>query len=327
MSTFADIKRIVSSQDKTTAIRLDDDLKLTVRTEKSGAHTDHQYNFSNVKEGQQIDTTDPIGWIQVAKDDDTEVGIIGVNVYHAENEHDTVPAEGQYWYNPSSQYWPASAAQPGKTLATDPSFKDTVQTFPQIIFNISSAGALVSGNTVGEVSIPSATIIDTRRSELKNKINLLVTDPMLPAITGFTSFAVIDQITVSGLREDLVNDYPRRLQSFWTWIEMLTRAISIDANLSSDEYYALLLGEVSLNIWSVFERLDRRSAADIRNGANSRNGWAFHGFGTVSQANPQAPWVYALPTGTTWRLVRNNNINIGSTASVTQFNWITWLRT
>lgn len=342
MSTFVDIKRISSKTDKTTAIRLDDDLKITVRTEKSGSHTDHQANFTGLQEGQSVDTTDPIAWVQVSKDGDEEVAIIGVNVYHAEDEHDTVPAEGQYWYDPSTHYWPATAAQPGKTLATNPEFKDTVQTFPTVIFNISSAGNLISGNSVSATTISSTELVNYRRSLLKNKLSMKAMDPFLPFIMGGYSLNPIGPasttVPLSPSADTVVTvqqDLARRQQGFTFWLEMLTRAISVDANLSSDQYFALLDGEISLNSSDVFKEMDRRLAEQIAD-ATPRIGWQFRKFGDVSQANLQSPWIYSSPTSETidetdqtgWAAEHDANISIGSVVpqAVTD-NWLLWLRT
>ena len=328
MSTFVDIKRIISNTDKTTAIRLDDDLKITIRTEKSGVHTDHQADFSNLQEGQSIPTTNPIGWVQVTKDGSQEIGMIGVNVYHAEDEHDTVPEEGLYWYNPSTNYWPSTAAQAGKTIAPNPSFQDPypVQSFPTVIFNISTAGALPAQNNVNTTPIPSTEIISNRRSILKRNLNMIISDPMLPAIIGLTSFAVINdlRIPVQSSQITLENDYPRRLQSFWTYLEMLTRAISIDSNISDDQKFALLNGETSISPWDIFEQIPRDTAQRIR-GVASRDGWTFNHFGSVARANPQSAWVYTAPSSP-WSRTVDSTFNIGSTSPVTQYNWITWLR-
>ena len=83
MSTFVEIRPIESPDTKTTAIRLDEDFKLTVRTEKGGSHTDRQYNFSGLLEGQHVAETNDVASVRISKSGTDERAIVAVSTYHA----------------------------------------------------------------------------------------------------------------------------------------------------------------------------------------------------------------------------------------------------
>ena len=337
MSTFVDIKRVIDKDKKTTIIRLDDDLKISIRSEISGAPTDSQFNFTGLQEGQMVSPNDPqdvINSIQVAKDGTEEVAIIGVNVYHAEDEHDTVPAEGQYWYNPDNQYWPSTAAQPGKTLAADPSFKNVVQTFPETIFNIS--GILTqhpfrTGNSVGATTISNDDLRNYRRSQLKMKLNAILNhDLFMSTMDGASLVTVItpSSTTVPSSGGDVieVKELARRRQAFWFRLEMLTRAVAIDSNITNNQRFSLLDGEISINFQDVFKKINPALNGLIAVTGDNRTGWNFHRLGSVASSSPYAYTAPVLSTAV-WNSTLETSINIATPPDEVTDNWIGWLRT
>ena len=337
MSTFIEVRRVVHASEKTTAIRLDDDLKVTVRTEKAGTETDHQVNFTGIKEGVQIATTDPYHYVQLAKQGTDEVATIGVNVYYAEGDESTVPENGTYYYNPSTHYAFGGTAEQGKSEAPDPSFEGTSQTFPQLIFNISTLGALPTGNTVAAVTIQSEYSrlgnTATRRSYLKGLI--LENTIEHPNYPQWLAGNFLTPLTSASNLGALVN-YQRSLQALSYYPEMLTRAVSIDGNLTgsnAERKFNLLEGMAKLNLGVIYEKNDVADLAneiattdgsgDLVRRSSTRDDWHFMRLGTIAPGNSGA---YSAPGS--WNPAPESIITMtGSIAVIgADHNWQDWLR-
>ena len=111
---------------KTTGVRIDDDFKITYRTETGGAATDVQVNFSGLLTDQTFQGSPPIRQVRTAKVGTSEQGIIELLVYHAPYEENKVPPAGMYWYNIKNHYPFDGPPEQGKTclLYTSPSPRD-----------------------------------------------------------------------------------------------------------------------------------------------------------------------------------------------------------
>ena len=306
MSTFVEIRREVSSSKKTTACRLDDDFRITVREEETGKDPEHyQFNYSGLEEGEQLDgsdVSDPIAWVRVGKLGTDARCNIAVKVYHAADEADTVPEPGFYWYDTSRQYAFRGAADPTKPggEAADPIFPDTAQTFPTTIFNISAAQELVDhplpvGNTVA-VSFTQQRLfaklgsIEARRSHLKTNIRAYLDNRDFPLwIAG----SLNEQATTTNSFLTV-----ERIQSFVWWLEMLTMAISVDGNLNDERKFNLLQGESTLDAGDVISKISNFSQGPQteRLPSADRSAWTYRRMGSVAAA---APYAYTKPTEVT----------------------------
>ena len=331
MSSFVLIDPVPHASWVTRAVRLDGDFTLSVAVDKGGTVSYSYYNLQGIP--------DDYTYKPSPADENLEEAVIS-----KDGTNESVVFRIKMYYNASDEtledYQIPRAWTYGVTIDKDNYLPGTLldsisQTFPVTIWNTLKTGQNPpSTNTASAVSFDSQYTrlgsIERRREYLKEKMRNTVFDPMIGPITGFTSFRPIGEISVSAPPPpgniNLDNDWPRRIQSFWTWLEMLTRAISIDSNLTSEQKFVLLDGEIGLSLWDIFERLDRDLCRQIR-GSASRDGWNFRKFGSVSQANSQSPWIYTAPVqASLWSTTIETNIDIGSSATATQYNWKNWLR-
>ena len=297
MSTFVEIRPIESPDTETTWIRLDGDFKLTVRTEKGGSHTDRQYNFSGLLEGQHVAETNDVASVRISKSGTDERAIVSVSTYHAAGDEGSIPPAGMYWYN-----WQTTDLKD----APDPAFQQETQVFTTI-FNISTAGALPVGNSVAS-TVPARLYgqlgtTAARREYLKAKL-----------------LATIDSRDVAFW---LAGNSAERSSAFARYLEMLARGISVDGNYDTELKFNLLDGEVGLN----GELIARRIApAVVQSGgalaSTVRSNWQFARLGNVG-AN--TPWTYSPPTGASWTASTDARITMsGVSGNLT--DWRTWLR-
>ena len=342
MSTFIEVRPHIHETRRTTAVRLDDDFKITVREEETGkAPVHYQFNFSGVEEGQVIDgnrVTDPVAFVRAEKLGTDARGYIAVNTYHAADEATTVPAADFYWYNVKTHYEFGGMPVAGKAEAVNPAFEGTAQTFPTTIFNISSSDELRDhplpvGNTVAVSFTPQRLYeqlgtLTARREHLKQliKINHVNHPHFQLWLTGF-DIDVTERFS-TGLRA--------KQAIYWTWLEALTRAISVDANLQDTTSPIATVGEEKFNLFAGDAAL---SGADIMNKADSfvytscvgtppenRNLWTFVRLGASASS---APYAYTAPTGNSWgrnQAVAVNQITLRTGVSIpSDTSWLDWL--
>lgn len=333
MSTFPDIRPRVHATKRTSGVRIDDDGKITVRVEEGGVATDHRFNFTGLLTDQSFQGTDPIGLVRAGKLGTQERIVIEVFTYHAEGEEDKVPVAGQYYYNIKSHYPFGGTPEQGKTEAPNPNF-NTPQTLPVTIFNESTLAGWTTGNTVAS-AITNPRIygqlgsVTARREYLKAKLLAILENRDIPFIFGGGSIPVIppdtlvDPMRLTGTHISATNILDRREQSFIFRLEMLTRAISIDSNLTDEGKFNLLEGEIDLPIEDVFSKVALSTAGDIA-GTRARTGWHFR---KVNSVGPAPSYKYPdPPSGATWATTYDANIDLGSSAPAGVLNWRQWLR-
>ena len=326
MSTFIEIRPTQHATIKTTGVRIDGNFKVTVRTETGGVATDHKVNFSGLLTDQTIQGSPPIGQVRVGKIGTQERVIIEVLAYHAAGEEDKVPSAGQYWYNIKNHYPFGGTPEQGKTVSPNPSFEGTAQTFPIVIFNESTLTAWTANSATS--TVPSRLYgqlgtLANRRDHLKQLILRNVDNPLFPI---WISRPLLAPATTA----DHLLEHGQRQETLIYWLEMLTRAISIDANLGLERQFNFLAGECGLDGGEVITRANSLTGSQIYNGSSSRNGWRYQRLGSVG-AN--TPWTYSPPTGNSWTPQRydnvaNNEISLSTANAIGAgtLDWVTWLR-
>ena len=345
MSTFIEVAPEESQDTQTTIVRIDDDLKISVRQMKGAARTDMHLNFSNMDVGDELATyPEPVASVRITKLGADNRATIVVKCYYLEGEAHTVPAAGVYWFDPSKQYNP-ELGDPGdgRTAGPDPVFEGTTQQFPVLIFAPDTITPTLPANTASALAVPTRytqlATLPARRQHLRTALLQRINDARLPWILAGATLAPIAAKTTPvnlpqtgpNLRTtaETINiteerELARRQQSLSYWFETLARAISVDANLNTEAKFNLLDGEVGLDTGRVFARMPLTLAASIA-GTRTRTDWQFHRFGSVAGTSPHA---YIAPThNTLWGVTRDTGIDIGSAvpAPVTE-NWINWLR-
>ena len=320
MSIFVDIIPTVHATDKMTGLRIDDNFKLTYRIEKAGAATDTRVNFTGLLTDQTFQGTAPIGQVRIGKLGTQERVVIEVLAYHAQDEEDTVPPAGLYWYNVKSNYPFGGPAEQGKTEAVNPNFT-TPQVFPIIVFNESAiTPAWTTGNTVAS-SVPARLYgqlgsLAARRQHLKTQILANLENPYFPLwVAGYRLPPSTDAGTLL-----------TRIQAQETLVvllEMFTRAISIDDNLATERQFNLLNGETGLDLGDIHASVSSLLGNAIYN--SSYESWSYRRLGNVG-AN--SPWTYSPPTsGNDWLGSTDSPSLIDLTSAPSAVNdWFTWLR-
>ena len=337
MSTIVQFIPTEHATIKTTGVRIDDDFKITYRTETGGVATDVQVNFSGLLTDQTFQGSPPIRQVRTAKVERTEQVIIELLVYHAPYEEDKVPPAGMYWYNIKNHYPFDGPPEQGKTRAPDPAFTTETQNFNHpngiTIFNESAIDpGWTTGNTIA-TSITQTSLfgqlgtVEARRRHLKSRLTAIIDDPNLPWIMAGTSVSTITPTSftdISGESGTIITEQaelPRRQQSFTYRLEMLARAVSIDSNLTDESKFNLIDGEIGLPIADVFSRLSMSTAGDIA-GSRPRANWHFRKVNSVGAA-PEYKYPDP-PTALIWTTTYDAFIDLNASAEV--LNWVQWIK-
>ena len=321
MSTFVEIIPTQHATIQVTGIRIDEDFHVTVRTETGGVATDNRFNFTGLLEGQAFDGTSPIGQVRASKIGTQARVVIQVYAYYAPDKEDSVPVSGLYWYNTKNQYRFGGPFEVGKTEAADPAF-NTPQSLPVTIFNQSSLAAWSSGNSAN-TSVPSSLYgqlgnLTARRNYLKGRILRNINHPTLPMWIAGGGISAKDDTDVSEL---LV--HVQRLQAIPYWLEMLTGAISVDANLATEQKFNLLEGEAGLSVLEVLQKTGTTFAHNI-DGSGNRDTFTFRSLGSVASSSP---WKYTAPSGGTWAdSDASSTISMSGSQAGAGIDWVSWLR-
>ena len=303
----------------TTAVRIEDDGIIVCRTEESGGAVDRRFNFSSYTEGTVVDIAqDPIRSVSVQKLGTDARIIIEVYEYYDQNlKAEEIPEERDLWYSytTAANMIPSDTLPQGATPST-PVYvlwkSDGTPASPTLPWNINDESTPLArlyarlGSTA------------ERRQYLKDKLLSKYTDPDLNAIMMGSSLLRIvpDSVSYNTPASDPPNnhsytnqkDHPRANQSMIYRMEMLARAISADVNLDSEAKFNLLDGEISLENWAVFLKVDR-GLNGLINPTGNRTDWRFQRLGSVSSSSPYAYTAPSINTGS-WTATYDTSINI-----------------
>ena len=269
---------------RTTAIGIEDDGIVRIRVEEGGSNVDRRFNFSSYPEGTSVSITqDEIRDVDVLKLGTDARFVIEVKEYYDENlKPEEAPEERDLWYaydtaadsipdddatqtkSPSNilyVLWKSGGTPSSPTIAWPNPFTDESNPLPRIFTRLAS--------------------VAERRNYLKGKLLDKVSDmfSLLMTICGEkneTAYAqksdIVDEDGSSIIRiiQDL--DHPRRMQGFAFRLETLTRAISVDSNLTDERKFNLLDGEIGLDNGDVFSKMNRAVAGTIFNSSKPRAG-------------------------------------------------------
>ena len=333
MSTFIEVRPEENADTKTTYARIDDDLKITTRTEKGATHTDYQFNYTGVDVGIDITTSEPVEYVRVTKIGDDVRATIGLKCYYLPGEASTVPAAGTYWYNPSTHYNPELPAEMGKTAAANPTFEGTTQTFPTIIFNTATDDSTIATtNTATAPTIPRLYArlgsLEARRAYLKRKL-LAIVDSQEFLFTLWGRDKGLTTSTGTADRAIDVINYMRTIQVFVRWYKLLALTLSIDVCLNTERKFNLINGQLDLNPEDIKVGLEETFIHVPPINLAVITGWRFEGFGTVAATEP---WAFSH-TGNTYTFLNHQGVigfNAASLSSRLRANngaeWLNWLR-
>ena len=321
---------------RTTAIRIEDDGIIVCRTEESGAAVDRRFDFSSYTEGTVVEIPqDPIRSVSVQKLGADARIFIDVYEYYDENlKPEEAPQEEQLWYayNTAANMIPSDTAPQGATPST-PVYvlwkSGGTPSSPTLPWNIN--------DEVTPLARPFTRLgsVAERRNYLKTELVNKISDlfSLLMIICGEkneTAYAQIStEINEGGdnnvtIIQDL--DHPRRMQGFAFRLETLTRAISVDSNLTDERKFNLLDGEIGLDNGDVFSKMDRAVAGTIFNSSKPRSGWNFVRLGNAAATSPFA-YTPPVQNTATWNATADATIEIHTgVPQAVEDNWKLWLR-
>ena len=336
MSSFAEFEPVPHATKLTPFVRIDNDFSFTIVINDNGTLTTHYYNLQGMPDEFNYKPNPPDDVLveaRLAKDGTDESMVFRVNMFFNDND-DTL----EDWEIPHAWIYNSAVDKDNYLPAELPATVN--QVFPIVIWNqLTSQQTAPGANTVSATTFDSTYTtlgnVTERRKYLKHKLRGKTDDPMLPFIAMGSSVnpIVAKETTLSQNTQQrrqvefTVTDdreHARRMQGFAFRLEMLTRAISVDSNLSTEGKFNLLVGEVDLDNADIFRKMSLSLNGDIAD-QQPRSGWTFRKFGSVASSSP---FKYTAPTGMTlWSTTADADIDIGSNVpdDVTS-NWLLWLR-
>ena len=303
---------------RTTAVIITNDGIIRTRVEDPvGTATDKQFNFSSYAEGtfREINN-EPVVSVSSEKIGTNSRFIITVNEFYDPTlVGENAPQERFLWYD-------------YKTKANEAPSSTAAQTFPINTFWTSGGSPAVPtiafpGSYTDETIAPlnlytSLANVDNRRNYLKGRILRNINHPTLPMWIAGGGISAKDDTDVSEL---LV--HVQRLQAIPYWLEMLTGAISVDANLATEQKFNLLEGESGLSVLEVLQKTGTTFAHNI-DGSGNRDTFTFRSLGSVASSSP---WKYTAPSGGTWAdRDASSTISMSGSQAGAGIDWVSWLR-
>ena len=285
MSTIIKLVPKAHATKRTTVVQATNDGVIRTRVENPvGTDTDKSFNFSTLAEGDPS----PAANEPVVRVDTQKIGTVAsyvievTNFYDESLTGDAVPTEYFIWYD-------------YKTKADEAPDSETAQTFPTTVL-WTTAGTPQSptralsptAQTVGRL-YQNLGSLEARREHLKGNIRDYIDSPdwgiwmagslNIPAVVANNFVSV------------------RTRQEFVFWLEMLARAISVDANLDTERKFNLLNGESTLSPKEIVVRAEGFVFGGNLNTmfTYDRNNWTYRRFGTVAATTP---YDYTAPTYT-----------------------------
>ena len=330
MSTIIKLIPEAHATKRTTWIRLTGDGQITTRVEDPiGTDTDKSFDFSSMNEGDPSPpANEPFQFIDAGKIGTHARYIIGISEFYDQSlTGNSIPQERFIWYD-------------YKTKADDAPDSEAIQTFPiNVLF--STAGTPDSPTRALSVTTQTTSRIygslgttAARREYLKQLIRVNHVDHK-----DFQNWLAGFQYSdVTNIDSTLNLDQSRL--TYWIWLEMLTRAISVNTNLEDtttpttigERKFNLLAGDASLSGVNVFNHLGSNLLDEIIESSNNRTGWTFIRLGSVADASP---YTYTKPTvETDWGFtnsaaneVANTEITVRSGTTIPSgTSWLDWLR-
>ena len=326
MASFIEITPLAHATKVTRLVRIDNDFKVTVSVDDDGTLSHHYFNFTGIPDEFTYRPDPPDANLleaRLAKDGTDEDLVTRINMFYNATDNAL-----EAWQIPQPWIYgepiTKDAYLPGKLPEL------VSQSFPLVIWNTlkdtqTAPGANTASALTFERRYAQLSTIAERRTFLKNQIHTLATDEMLPLLAMGSGIPVLAFESTREFPVEYVYPFARRMQSYMYWLEMLTRAISVDTNLGTEAKFNLLAGESGLKITDIVPRLPLTLAAAIAPQA-AYTQWRFQRFGSVGS---NTPWPYTAPSTDpgTWVAVRDTAMEIGASvpAAVTE-NWFHWLR-
>ena len=333
MSAFVRFVPTTSTTKITQLVRIDNDFRLTVGINTGGTVSYSFYNFMGIPSDYTYTPNpadDNVVESQLAKDGSSETLVTTIKMFYNESDQSLAPE-----HIPRAWTYGEAIDKDNYLPGTLP---DSVnQSFPLVIWDTVPDGENYS-TQVNNAMAPAVLgnslytrlgTVAARRLYLRNKIFAILRDPdLMWLLGGGTMGALAPQSVNSQTPTDVIFTFSQKVQGFWFWLEIITRAISHPTNLqgaNGERNFNLLDGELSLDIVQLIGKIPTTLPGNIADVA-SRPGWDFRRFGSVSSSSPYA---YTAPSYNQDPIPSHldTTINIGSMVpSAVTTNWLSWLR-
>lgn len=321
MSTIIHVVPVAHATKRTTGIAIENDGVLRTRVEAPiGTAVDKRFNFATdtatstaYGEGTSaVINNEPVVLVAAEKIGTTARFIIQVTEFYAATLlGDDAPQERYLWYD----YKVKAEDAPDSTVTQTASPSSPLWVLwssggtpaaPTVAFNV------VAQNTKLASEYTRLATLAARRETLKLALQADVFNPALPVW--------------------LVDNSEDERSAFIRRFEMLTRALSIDANLNTEAKFNLLAGEIGLDAYTVAMRISSSivsgGGVGSLHGAD-RGGWQFFRLGSLG-TGPAFP--YSPPSTTNYIAYTSDVAGItlsGVPAAVSANDgrgWLDWLR-
>ena len=306
---------------RTTGLWILDDGRIGTRVEDPAGtttlanRTDKTFNFSLWPEGtsQVIVNNEPLTFVSVQKLGASARFIMSTQLFYDETlEGAAIPQTQYLWYpytvdekdappdsdpttatpsNPVYVYWSSGGTPASPTLAFGP--------------QAHSVGIETQWSIQGNLA--------NRRQYLKTLILNQINHPNMPQWLAFNT------VTFGGDALDEVVDL-QKVAMLSYLPEMLTRAISIDANLNTQAKFNLLEGMANINLGDMVSGINNALVVSITNRTRSSNRWTFYRIGNVGGA---PTYTYSRSS---WTDIGTHSDIVLTTAENIGNDWQAWLR-
>ena len=313
MANFIEFQPERSTTKTTKFVRIDGDFKFTLVIDDNGTLTTVYKNYSGLADEQVYTppSDDNVVQVRLAKDGSEEAFTARIRMFYPETATEDAVPQAFIYGAPITK----DTYKPTLTLPAS-----SVQSFPIEIWNRLAQGEAKPGaNTsavianLGERLYAQLGTLAERRSHLKLELQTDVYSREMPIW--------------------LIENSAEEQSAFVRRLEMLTRALSSDANLNTEAKFNLLAGEIGLDAYTVATHI---SSGIVSGGgvgqlhSDNRDNWQFFRLGAIG-TGPAFP--YSPPSTTNYIAYTSDVAGItlsGVSAAVSANDgrgWLDWLRT
>ena len=314
MGTYIEFEPTSHATKVTRLVRIDNDFRITLAVDDNGTLTEHFFNFQAIPDEYLFKPSPPddnLMFAQLAKEGAAESLVVRIRMFF-NAEDDTL----EPYHIPRA--WSYSSPIDKNNYLPTATLPETVnQVFPIVIWNtLKPSQTLPGANTA---MAPTFDRLFTRLSTLTERRNHL----KQPLLTKLFSRAM--PFWMMGAGE------AAHQQAFAHWIEMLVRALAIDANLATEARFNLLHGEIGLDFYEFAYKVSNAGITDTGGALASMTRTEWTGYVRFGAVASSTPYAYTPPSGNTWTGSTSNVAGLtltGVPAALRDNNgrgWIDWI--
>lgn len=314
MASFIEFTPVAHATKVTRLVRIDNDFKVTVSVDDDGTLSHHYFNFTGIPDEFTYRPDPPDANLleaRLAKDGTDEDLVTRINMFYNATDNAL-----EAWQIPQPWIYgepiTKDAYLPGKLPEL------VSQSFPLVIWNTlkdtqTAPGANTASALTFERRYTQLATVAERRAYLKSALHTKIFHPAMP-------------LWLMGAGE------VAHQQAFSHWLEMLVRAIALDANLQTEARFNLLDGDIGLDCYELAYKINNTGITSTGAPLESttRSNWTqYVRLGSVAT---RSPYAYTPPSGASWTGSSTGVAGLtlsGLPSRLTENNgrgWIDWLQ-